>query len=225
MNNIEIIKSEVTKLLSNDISGHGMDHVNRVCRIALEIAEDDVDKDIVAAIALLHDVDDYKLFGMDCSNNLTNTKKILLMTSFRKKEKCIIIDSIKKIGYSKRMDGIVPSTKEAMIVSDADMLEAMGATGILRSYQYNITHGNLFFDRNLFPDLNMDSLQYKSKEKGTSINHLFEKSLKLKDLMLTKKGKIEANKRYDFLICFLKEFFYEEGASEWLDYLNKYINN
>ena len=87
MDNIKIIIDEVTKLLSADDSGHGMDHVNRVCRIALSISEDIINKELVSAIALLHDADDYKLFGIDCSNNLTSTNMILTKTSFTEKEK------------------------------------------------------------------------------------------------------------------------------------------
>ena len=78
MDNIKIIIDEVTKLLSADDSGHGMDHVNRVCRIALSISGDSINKELVSAIALLHDVDDYKLFGMEYSNNLTNTQMITI---------------------------------------------------------------------------------------------------------------------------------------------------
>ena len=225
MDNIKIIIDEVTKLLGNDDSGHGMDHVNRVCRIALSISDDDIDKDLVAAIALLHDADDYKLFGMEYSNNLTNTQMILSKTSFTEDEKKKILDSIRTIGYSKRLSGIIPSIKEAMIVSDADMLDAMGVTGILRSYHYNITHGNPFFDKDTFPLLEIDADKYKSKTKGTVVNHIFEKLLKLKDLMLTEKGKKESIRRYNFIIDFLNEYFYEEDVSVWQEYLNEYIKN
>ncbi len=224
MNNLEIINEEVAKLLDSDDSGHGMDHVNRVCRIALSISEADINKELVSAIALLHDVDDYKLFGIESSNNLTNTKMILSKTGFNEKEKNLIINSIKTIGYSKRLSGITPNIKEAMVVSDADMLDAMGAIGILRSYHYNITHGNPFFDKDDFPVLDISVDEYKSKTKGTVVNHIFEKILKLKDLMLTNRGMEEATRRYDFIVSFLNEFFYEENASEWQDYLNNYVS-
>ena len=224
MENIEIIKNEVFKLLSKDNSGHGMDHINRVCRIALSIIDENTNPELTIAIALLHDADDYKLFGFEYSENLINTKMILSKTSFSEQEKNIIIDSIKTIGYSKRITGITPNLKEAMVVSDADMLDAMGAIGILRSHHYNITHGNPFFDRNEFPTLNLDASIYKTKTKGTVVNHLFEKLLRLKDLMLTEKGKNEAIRRYNFLISFLKEYFYEEDAKEWQEYLDNYIS-
>ena len=223
MDKIEKIRKEVTKLLCTDDSGHGMDHVNRVCHIALSIADENASQDLVAAISLLHDADDYKLFGTECSENLTNTKKILSNIDFSEEENSIIINSIKTIGYSKRLEGITPVIKEAMIVSDADMLDAMGAIGILRSYQYNISHGNPFFDRKEFPILDIDVNVYKNKSKGTVVNHLFEKILRLKGLMLTNKGKDEAIKRYDFLVNFLKEYFYEENAEEWQEFLDDYI--
>ena len=222
MDNIKIITDEVTKLLNTDDSGHGMDHVNRVCRIALSISEDSINKELVSAIALLHDVDDYKLFGVEYSKNLTNTQMILSKTAFTVEEKKIIMDSIKTIGYSKRISGIIPTIKEAMVVSDADMLDAMGAIGILRSYHYNIAHGNPFFDKNIFPILDIDADKYNSQSKGTVVNHIFEKLLKLKDLMLTKKGKDESLRRYNFIINFLNEFFYEEDVPEWQKYLNNY---
>ena len=77
MGNVEIVREEVTKLLSSDDSGHGMDHINRVLNLTLKIIDESTNVEIASAIALLHDADDYKLFGLECSENLTNTKKII----------------------------------------------------------------------------------------------------------------------------------------------------
>ena len=217
MNNIEIIKTEVTKLLNFDNSGHGIDHINRVFNISVNISKKEKSNiELVKVIALLHDADDYKLFGDKCADSLANTKNILEKTSFNDLEKNIIINSIKTIGFSKRLEGIIPQIIEAKIVSDADMLDGMGTTGILRTYQYNISHNNVFFDKNIFPNLNMNYKEYKLQKKGTSRNHIFEKILKLKDYMLTKAGKEETLKRHEFVIQFLKEYFYEENATEWI---------
>ena len=224
MDNINIIKKEVSLLLDSDNSGHGMDHIYRVVNIATDIAKQaNANIEIINAIALLHDADDYKIFGLENQKNLTNTKAILKKTNFSNDEKDNIISSVKTIGYSKRLEGITPQTLEAKIVSDADMIDAMGAIGILRSYHYNITHNNSFFDKDIFPVLNMDAKTYKNKEKGTVVTHLFEKIMKLKDYMLTEAGKKEALKRYNFIVSFLKEYFEEENALEWIDYLEKYI--
>lgn len=75
---IEEVKQKVYELLNNDNSGHGMEHINRVLELALKFAKiENANKDIVALLALLHDVDDYKLFGMNNAENLTNAKKIM----------------------------------------------------------------------------------------------------------------------------------------------------
>ena len=223
-NLINNVKKDVEELLKEDKSGHGIDHINRVLNLSLKFSEkEESNKELVSLIALLHDVDDYKIFGIDSSNNLTNTNNILNKYNINDIDKEIIINSIKSIGYSKRLKGIVPNTIEGKIVSDADMCDALGATGILRSYQYNINHNNDFFNKDIFPNLNMSPNEYISKKEGTVINHIFEKLLNLKDLMLTESGKKEAIKRHNFMIDFLYEFFYEEEANDWNNYLDKYL--
>ena len=75
---IEKVKKQVSGLLNQDNSGHGIDHINRVLELSLKFAEkENANKDIVSLIALFHDVDDYKLFGMDNAKNLINAKKIM----------------------------------------------------------------------------------------------------------------------------------------------------
>lgn len=222
---IEEIRKQVGKLLDKDNSGHGMGHVNRVLNLSLKFAEiEKANKDIVALIALLHDVDDYKLFGIESADNLTNAKNILEQCSITDNIKDQVLNAIKTIGYSKRLKGISPITLEAMIVSDADMCDGMGTTGILRSYQYNLAHGNLFFDKSIYPTLNISANDYMAKKNGTVVTHMFEKLLKLKDLMLTNSGKEEAKKRHDIMTLFLYHFFEEENVPEWIDYLDNYLN-
>lgn len=222
---IEEVRKQVCKLLDKDNSGHGMEHVNRVLNLSLKFAKTEkANKDVVALIALLHDVDDYKLFGIESAENLINAKKILDQCSITDNIKEQVLNAIKTIGYSKRLKGISPLTLEAMVVSDADMCEGIGATGILRSYQYNLSHNNLFFEKNIFPTLNMSANDYMAKKNGTVVTHMFEKLLKLKDLMLTNSGKKEAIERHNIMIEFLYHFFEEENVPDWIDYLNNYLN-
>lgn len=219
------VRKQVCKLLDKDNSGHGMEHIERVLKLSLNFAEaENANKETVSLIALLHDVDDYKLFGAECADNLTNAKKILEQCSIENDVKEQVLNSIKTIGYSKRLKGVSPTTLEGMIVSDADMCDSIGATGILRSYQYNLAHGNLFFDKNIYPTLNMSANDYMAKKDGTVVTHMFEKLFKLKDLMLTKPGKKEAMKRHKIMVDFLRHFFEEENTSEWNNYLNNYLN-
>lgn len=194
--------------------------------MSLKLAKtENANEEIVALIALLHDVDDYKLFGVKDADNLTNARKILEQCSVEGNIKEQVLNAIKTIGYSKRLKGIRPITLEGMIVSDADMCDSIGATGILRSYQYNIAHGNLFFDKNIYPALNMSAADYMAKKGGTVVTHMFEKLLKLKDLMLTDSGKNEAIERHNLMVKFLYRFFEEENVPEWIDYLDNYLKN
>ena len=131
--------------------------------------------------------------------------------------------AIKNIGYSKRLKGCLPSTIEGKVVSDADMCDALGANGILRTYEYNIKKGKPFFDKNKFPKENLKSETYMNKCSDSSVCHMFEKILKLKDLMLTKSGKKEAIGRHKFTVNFLYQLFKEDNAPERIKYLDNYL--
>lgn len=221
---IEEIKKDVEKLLANDNSGHRMDHINRVLNLSLKFAEkENADEQLVSLIALLHDVDDYKLFGKEAAENLTNAKRIMEKYNIPNDSQNKIIALIKTIGYSKRLNGIVPTIIEAKIVSDADMCDGLGATGILRTYAYNTKHGHPFFNRNIFPRENLTTEKYTTEYEESSVCHIFEKILKLKKLMLTKSGKEEAENRHQIVVDFLRHFFDEENAPEWNEYLEEYL--
>lgn len=149
---IEKVKKQVYELLDKDNSGHGMDHINRVLNLSLKFAEKEkADKDIVALIALLHDVDDYKLFGSENAENLTNAKNIMNNANVSSDIQNQVLNSLKCIGYSNLLRGFRPTTIEGMIVSDADMCDALGVNGVLRTYKYSMKNGKPFFDKNVFP--------------------------------------------------------------------------
>lgn len=220
---IEDIREKVKELLNKDNSGHGMEHINRVLDLSLKFAEkEDGNKIIVSLIALLHDVDDYKLFGMESANNLTNAKKIMIDCDVNKNIQEQVCLALNNIGYSKRLKGYCPTTLEGKIDSDADMCDILGANGILRIYMYHTKNKSPFFDKNIFPIENITAEEYK-KCADHGVCHIFEKALKLKDLMLTKSGKKEAESRYQFIIDFLYHFFEEENASQWIEYLDNYL--
>lgn len=222
---IQEIKEQVAELLAKDNSGHGMEHINRVLNLSLKFAEKEkANKDLVALIALLHDVDDYKLFGMEFAENLINAKTIMTNCNINYETQRQVCSELKCIGYSKLLKGLRPKTLEGQIVSDADMCDALGANGILRVYTYSLKNGKPFFDRNLFPIENMDAEKYTRKCADSSVCHIFEKILKLKALMITESGKEEAKDRHNIIVEFLYHLFEEEHVPEWTSYLTNYLN-
>lgn len=219
---MEQVIKQVKILLDNDNSGHGFDHIERVLELSLRFCEEErANKEIVSLIALLHDVDDYKLFGKENSEMLPNAKYILESCNIDERIRTHVLDEIKRIGYSKALKGIRPLTIEGMIVSDADMCDASGAHGLLRCYAYSMKIKQPFFKKDLFPIENISHEKYTSYD-STSVNHLFEKILKLKDYMLTNEGKNEALKRHQIVVDFLEQYFKEEDANDWLIYLTNY---
>lgn len=221
---IKKVKEQVYELLNKDNSGHGIDHIDRVLELSLKFAEEEfANKDIVSLIALLHDVDDYKLFGEENSQNLTNAKNIMNNANVPTDIQNQVLDSLKCIGYSKLLKGFRPTTIEGKIVSDADMCDALGVNGILRVYKYSMKNGKPFFDKNTFPIENMTADKYTKKCADSSVCHIFEKILKLKDLMMTNSGKIEAKDRHQIVVDILYNLFKEENAPQWTEYLNEYL--
>lgn len=226
----EKIKAEVKTLLGRDNTGHGFDHVEKVYRNAMKLCNtiSEADKDVVGLAALLHDCDDYKLFGDEGAGKLPNACRIMtdcgVSASFQDK----VCAAIGDVGYSKRLNGNMPVTAEGRIVSDADMLEAMGATGIIRCMAYALArctqYGTPLFDAEVRPEPDMSAEEYKKPDRRSDnfINHFFEKMLKLRNMMFTAAGRREAEIRHNFMVAFLREFFREQNCDNWLEYLENY---
>lgn len=222
---IEKVKDEVYNLLKFDESGHGMEHINRVFKLSIMFSRrEGVDEFVPSLIALLHEVDDYKLFGEEAADNLTNAKMIMNKADIEENVQNKVLNAIKKIGYKKSLRGIRPESIEGMIVSDADMCDAIGVTGILRSYDYQKSNGKPFFDKKSFPEESIDISNYKLCDDSV-VRHCFNKLLCLKGMMMTEAGKMEASNRHDIIVSLLYHLFEEENANEWKDYLDKFIDN
>ena len=221
---IEKVKEMVRELLSGDNSGHGFDHIMRVYDLALKFAKTEkADKTIVGLAALLHDVDDYKLFGKENAENLTNAKQILKKAGASEQVSSAVLKIIKSMGYSKLLKGIRPDTIEGAVVSDSDMCDAIGANGVLRTFAYSLLHNRTFFDKDIWPILDISADKYVKKTADTSVCHFFEKLLKLKNLMMTESGKKEAIDRNEIMIEFLRHLFKEDNVPEWNEFLENYL--
>lgn len=221
----KLILEKVRELLEKDNSGHGIDHVIRVHTLAMEFSEkESADNNIVELAALLHDVDDYKIFGEESARSLINASRILDESGVDNATKQAVIDIIKTMGYNKFLEGIRPSSIEGMIVSDADMCDALGAQGILRTYAYNASKGNPFFDKSLSPiGSSLDAEEYRTARTGHSVQHFFDKLLTISGILMTKAGRDEGAVRQKIMVDFLEELFREEDAKIWSEYLSTFL--
>ena len=215
------VKDKVFELLVKDKSGHGIDHVSRVHNLSLKFAkQENANNRTVSLTALLHDVDDYKLVGKKSAEQLFHAKDIMKKCGIDSNTQNDVLENIRRMGFSKYLKGIRPETLEGKIVSDADMCDGMGASGIIRSIVYSVSDkGNgVIFDRNIFPNIDITAEEYNVKgtvhDTDNAINYFFEKLLKLKDIMLTKSGRKEGEKRQKIMIDFLRNFFEEENVDE-----------
>ena len=227
MSGIEYIKKSVSELLGNDLSGHSDKHVFRVYGMAMNFCNEipEANRVLVEAAALLHDCDDYKLFGEESANLLANSHRILAGSGFDDVfiNKCIEI--IKTIGYSKRLSGVIPNCIEGKIVSDADMADATGLIGIIRCIEYRAYRSKgeePFFDPDNLPTV-MDAQKYKQIKSCPVVNHFFDKLFLLRDMALTEPGRQCIEKRHRTIFNFLKTYFDEINAPQvWKNLLKKY---
>lgn len=221
---ISAVYQDVKELLGGDKSGHGMDHVDRVLMLAMTFAEKEkADKEIVILATLLHDVDDYKIFGEEHAEKLLNANTILDRYSVEDETKSSVLSIVRSMGYNKYIEGIRPGTLEGMIVSDADMCDAIGSIGILRTHAYALSKGNVFFDKDMQPETKLvDVTKYKTARKSHSVQHFFDKLLRIPAILMTDSGRREGEKRKTIMVSFLRELFQEEDSQEWLKYLNAF---
>lgn len=204
-NTVEFVKEK----LEGAEAGHDWFHIERVWKLSRKIAEtESCNQQVVELAALLHDIADPKFHNGDETLALKVSRDFL--ESQNAEEKLIeqVLFIIKNISFKNR--GEVPQNLpvELKIVQDADRIDAIGAIGIGRTFNFGGFKNNPMYDPNVEPKLNMSKEEYK-KSNGTTINHFYEKLLLLKDLMNTEKGKEIAGERHDFMLKFLDQFYKE----------------
>ena len=206
-------KTFVQKELANAEGGHDWFHIERVYKNALLIAEDeDVNLEIVALGALLHDIADAKFHQGD---ETVGPKKAQQFLQQQDVEPATIEHIIKIIEHISFKGGNFQQqfhSKELAIVQDADRLDALGAIGIARTFNYGGFKNRKLYDPAIAPKLNMTKEEYKKGDNPT-INHFYEKLLLLKDRMNTQKGKQIAQERHLFMEKFLEQFYAEWDAN------------
>jgi len=202
---IEFVKEK----LEGAEAGHDWFHIERVWKLSKKIAEkEDCNVEVVELSALLHDIADPKFHNGDETLALKISREFL--ESQNASEDIIeqVLFVIKNISFKNRTEAPENLPIELKIVQDADRIDAIGAIGIGRTFNFGGFKNNPMYDPNTKPSLNMTKEEYK-KSNGTTINHFYEKLLLLKDLMNTSEGKKIAEERHDFMLKFLDQFYKE----------------
>lgn len=199
----------VRQKLENAEAGHDWFHIERVYKNALLIAQDEVcDIQIVKLGALLHDIADSKFNDGDETVGPKVARVFLESQNVSEEIIVHVVNIIENISFKggnfeKKFNSI-----ELEIVQDADRLDAIGAIGIARTFNYGGFKNRQLYNPEIAPKLNMSKEEYKKSEAPT-INHFHEKLLLLKDKMNTKTGKILAQERHKFMELFLSQFYAE----------------
>lgn len=179
-------KEYIQGLFKNNSDGHDVNHSIRVYQNACKIADryPESNKVVISLAALLHDVDDHKLF---CTENNDNARTFMLSQQIENDTIEFVCEVIDGVSFSKNK-GNHPKSLEGKIVQDADRLDAMGAIGIARTFAFGGKNGR-----------SMES----------SLQHFYDKLLLLKDEMNTEEGRRIAEIRDTYMRDFLKEIHKE----------------
>ncbi|CAM1334428.1 HD domain-containing protein [Tenacibaculum aestuariivivum] len=206
----EVIERTITfvkKMLAGAEGGHDWFHVERVYKNALLIAKDEnVDIFIVSLGALLHDIADAKFYDGDESVGPKLARQFLEKQKVKEVVIAHVENIIKHISFKMSLSNEEKfSSPELAVIQDADRLDAIGAIGIARCFNYGGFKNRALYDTEVSPNLNMTKEEYK-KSIAPSINHFYEKLLLLKDKMNTKSAKKIAIGRHNYMQFFLQQF-------------------
>lgn len=212
MNDSEIVNKTilfVKEKLENAEGGHDWFHIERVFKNTLSIADGEVCVTIVVQLAaLLHDIADSKFHNGDETIGPKIAREFLESENVDAVTVEHVINIIENISFKGGNTQKSFSSIELDIVQDADRLDAIGAIGIARAFNYGGFKNRSIYNPSIAPKLNMSKEEYKNSQAPT-INHFYEKLLLLKDKMNTQTGKQIAQERHRYMEGFLSQFYAE----------------
>ena len=204
-NTISFVKNE----LHNAEGGHDWFHIERVYKNALLIAETEAVNSLIVALgALLHDIADSKFHNGDEDIGPKKAKDFLITQEVSAEVIDHVVKIIENISFKGGNTQQKYHSKELDVVQDADRLDAIGAIGIARVFNYGGFKNRAIYNPEVKPNLKMTPAEYKAST-APSINHFYEKLLRLKDLMNTDSGQRIALDRHRFMEQYLNQFYAE----------------
>ena len=218
MTDTELIEETIVfvkESLKEAEGGHDWFHIQRVFNNAKRIAKDEeVDELVVSLGALLHDIADSKFYKGDETRGPRIAEDFLTSLDVAPQTISHVVNIIENISFKNSLDQNnnkkFKHSMELQVVQDADRLDAIGAIGIARAFNYGGFKNRALYDPEIPPQPQMDKETYK-KSTAPTINHFHEKLLLLKDKMNTETGKKLAEDRHQFMLRYLEEFYKECG--------------
>lgn len=201
----------VKETLKDAEGGHDWFHIQRVFNNTLLIAkEEQVNVLVVSLAALLHDIADPKFHDGDESIGPRLSEQFLTSMAVDTKSIRHVITIIKNMSFKNSFENNDQkfTSKELQVVQDADRLDAIGAIGIARAFNYGGFKNRALYDPDIAPNLHMTKEEYKNSSAPT-INHFYEKLLLLKDKMNTTTGRKIAENRHEYMLGYLEQFYGE----------------
>lgn len=204
----------VKKRLAQAEGGHDWWHIHRVWQVARHIGlQEGADLMVVELAALLHDIADAKFYAGDETIGPRIAREYLQTHEVHPEVVNHVILIMENMSFKQEFQGRQFESLELKVVQDADRLDAIGAIGIARAFNFGGFKQRPLYDPDILPNLIQTKEEYK-QSRAPTINHFYEKLLLLKDKMLTPTGKILAEERHQFLELFLQQFFKEWGDSD-----------
>ena len=195
--------------------GHDWSHTERVLKLARHIqqAENAGDPEIIELASVLHDIADTKFHKGAETDGGDIAEKFLTEQGLEAEKAQHIRNIINHLSFKKSLDKTSFDSMEFRIVQDADRLDAMGAIGIARAFNYGGFRNRALYDP-LIPPRKYETSEAYKKSDAPTLNHFFEKLFLLKDLMRTETGKKIAQQRHEYMLDFVERFKKEwEGES------------
>ncbi len=194
--------------------GHDWWHIYRVWMMARRIgAEEGVDMLVVELAALLHDIADPKFHNGDEEAGPRIAEQFLAEQGVGQDVIGHVVGIIRNMSFKSSLGKVGFHSPELAVVQDADRLDAIGAIGIARAFNYGGFKNRQLYDPEIKPKTIMTKEEYKKSDSPT-INHFYEKLLLLKDKMNTATGRRIAEERHRYMENYL-ERFYKEWEGEW----------
>jgi uncharacterized protein len=207
---IEDIKDYAEQCLAKANGSHAWEHTKRVYNLCMHIGRvEGADQQVLELAAYLHDIG--RSFQDKSKGTICHAEKgaemahdLLEQYPISGEQRANVLHCIRAHRFRGNAH---PKTLEAKVLFDADKLDAIGAIGIARAFQFAGEIGAKFHNASANPE---DTEPYS--EEDTGYREFMVKLRKIKHRMLTAEGLRMAEERHAFMEAFFERFLKEHAG-------------